>query len=296
MLPEAFAPASIEGSSMIIQDQGDQLILIRQTDHALLAGFFARQWGNELFARPEPFESFCLAVTEHDNGWREWELLPSIDPVTFLPNSFMSVPTEEHIALYQLGLERLVKVDHYAGLLACLHCEQLYDHTRATIPGFSAKYVKSSEMNPVNAFLERLRLQKLRLRVELRSQPEKKLFADDKLLSANAQRLEALDRLSLYFCMAPREDAILEAVPVDNEGSEADWIISPAEAANSFTISPFPFRREPLEFGILARRIPKRRYPDDAELQKTLARAPYSLIKFTLRAADARASSFSASA
>ena len=68
---------------MIIQEQGDQLILIRQTDHAMLSGFFARALGNKLFSRPEPFESFCLAAAEHDNGWNEWELLPQIDPKTF---------------------------------------------------------------------------------------------------------------------------------------------------------------------------------------------------------------------
>jgi hypothetical protein len=28
---------------MIIQDQGDQLVIIRQTDHAVLSGFFARE-------------------------------------------------------------------------------------------------------------------------------------------------------------------------------------------------------------------------------------------------------------
>ncbi|GAC1616277.1 MAG: hypothetical protein PVS2B2_10900 [Candidatus Acidiferrum sp.] len=207
----------------------------------------------------------------------------------------MSIPTEEHIAIYQRGLERLVKADHYAGLLGCLHCEQLYDHTRATIPGYSAKYVKSSDMDPVNAFIERLRLQKLRLKVDLRAESDKKVFAEDKLLAANVQRLEALDRLSLYFCMAPREVAILEAVPVDDEGSEADWIISPGEEAGSFTLSPFPFRRDSLEFGILARCIPKRRYVDAAELQKTLTSAPYFMIKFTLRSEDAGANSFSVS-
>lgn len=279
---------------MIIQDQGAQLVVIRQTDHARLAGFFARQWGNGLFTRPEPFESFCVAAEEHDNGWREWEFLPSVDPATFAPYTFMSIPTEEHIALYQRGLERLVKADLYAGLLGCVHCEQLYDHTHATIPGYSAKYVKASEMKPVNSFIERLRLQKLRLKVDLRGQPDMKPFVDDKLLDANAKRLEALDRLSLYFCMAPREEAIIDAVPVDKEGSDADLIVTPSEASNAFTLSPYPFRRDPLEFGILARYIPKRRYPDDSELQRTLTPAPYSMIKFALRSADAQADSLSA--
>lgn len=280
---------------MIVQDQGAQFVIIRQTDHSLLAGFFARHWGNDLFARPEPFESFCLAAEEHDNGWREWELMPSIDPVTFSPYTFMSIPTEEHIALYQRGLERLIKADYYAGLLACAHCEQLYDHTRATIPGYSAKYVKSSETKAVDSFIERLRLQKLRLKVDLRAQADKKQFIDDKLLDTNAQRLEAVDRLSLYFCMGPREVTILESVPVDNEGSDADLIVSPV-AGNTFTLSPFPFRRDPIEFGIQGRYVPKCRYSSDAELQRALTPASYSLTKFTLRSADAQANSFSATA
>ena len=107
---------------MILQEQGDQFILIRQTDHAMLSGFFARALGNKVFSRPEPFESFCLAAAEHDNGWNEWELLPQIDPKTFTPYNFMSIPTEEHIALYQRGIERVVRADHYAGLLVSMHC------------------------------------------------------------------------------------------------------------------------------------------------------------------------------
>src|SRR5207237_2788018 len=99
--------AACEGSGMILQEQGDQLVLIRQTDHAVLSGFFAREWGNDLFKRPEPFESFRLAVSEHDNGWREWELAPQIDPKTHLPYTFMSLPTEDHMQLYQRGLERI---------------------------------------------------------------------------------------------------------------------------------------------------------------------------------------------
>src|SRR5260370_40944427 len=106
---------------MIVQEQDDQLILILQTDHAVLSGFFAREWGNELFQRPEPFESVRVAAGEHDNGWREWELQPHIDPKTRLPDTFMSLPTEEHIQLHQRGSERLLEPDRYAALHATLH-------------------------------------------------------------------------------------------------------------------------------------------------------------------------------
>ena len=271
---------------MIIQEQGDQLILIRQTDHAVLAGYFARELGNEEFARPEPLESFRLAACEHDNGWSESERAPRIDPVTFLPYSFMSLPTEEHIELYQRGIERVVKADRYAGLLVCLYCSGLYDRTRATMPGFSAKYVKSAEAPIVSDFMQQLRLQQLRLKVDLRGNPATSSYAEDKWLQINSQRLEALDRLSLYFCLGPLEDATIDAVPADYKGSEVDWNLRPEEN-NAVTLEPYPFRRNPLEISILARRIAKHRYADDLDFQKTLARASYFAVKFTLRAGGA---------
>jgi hypothetical protein len=267
---------------LVILQQGDPITVIRQTDHAFLSGFFARELGNDTFSRPEPFSSFCLAAAEHDNGWQEWELAPGADPKTFVPYSFMTVPTEEHIALYQRGIDRIVKVDLYAGLLVTAHCMGLYDRSRATIPGYSAKYVKSQEQHVANDFVQRLRLQQLRLKVDLRKDLTMKEFVDENLIKANAQRLEVLDRLSLYFCMGVAEDASIEGVPVNDQGREADWEVRPA-GQNQFTINPYPFRRDPLEFAILARKIPKRRYADDADLQSVLAAAPFFNIRYTLR-------------
>ena len=275
---------------MIVQDQGDELVLIRQTDHAVLSGFLAREWGNDLFQRPEPFESLQLAATEHDNGWREWELQPQIDPKTRLPYSFMSLPTDAHMELYQRGIERVVKSDRYAGLLVSMHASGLYDRARATIPGFSAKYVKSTEAELVNTFLQGLKLQQLRLKVDLRADSAGKEFVQDKLLEANARRLEALDRLSLYFCMSSTpQDATIEGVPVDDQGSEVDWELRPG-GPNAVSLGPYPFRREPLQVSILARRVPKRLYTGSLDFQKTLARAPYTALNFTLHPGGALSS------
>jgi hypothetical protein len=270
----------------LILQQTDPIILIRQTDHAFLSGFFAREWGNDNFSRPEPFNSCCLAAAEHDNGWQEWELAPGVDPRTFSPYSFMTVPTEEHISLYQRGIDRVVKADLYAGLLVVSHCMALYDRSRATIPGYSSKYVKSQEQHVANDFVQRLRLQQLRLKVDLRNDPATKPFTDEKLIKANIQRLEALDRLSLYFCLGAAEDASIEGVPTNGEGKEVDWEVRPA-GRGQFTLHPYPFRRDPLEFAILARRIPKRRFADDSELHTVLSTASFFNIRFTLRSRSA---------
>ena len=268
---------------MIVQDQGDHLLLIRQTDHAFLTGFLAKEWGNDEFVRPEPFASFCLAAAEHDNGWTEEELQPGIDARTRLPYSFMSIPTREHIELYQRGIERLVKADHYAALLVSMHAAMLYDKARATMPGYSAKYVKSDEAQLATDFVQRLRLQQLRLKVDLRTKTAVKDFVDEKILKANFERLEALDRMSLYFCSAPRENSLIEGVPTDNAGGEADLQLRP-EGPDVVTLTPYPFRRELLELSVLARTIPKRVYADDADLQKTLAGAKFFALKLRLRA------------
>src|SRR6201981_1867387 len=278
---------------MIIQQTNDPMVVIRQTDHAILCGFFARELGNDHFPRPEPFSSFCLAAAEHDNGWQEWEIAPSVDPKSFAPYSFMSVPTGEHVALYQRGIDRVVKTNLYAGLLVATHCMGLYDRAKATMPGYSAKYVKAQEQHHADDFVQRLRLQQLRLKVDLRNDPATKAFTDEKLITANIQRLAVLDRLSLYFCLGADHDTTIEGVPMDDSGDEADWELRSA-GGNEFTLDPYPFRREPLEFALLARRIPRRRYMDDTDLQAVLSAAPFFQLKFMLRPGLGRDRSFAA--
>jgi hypothetical protein len=271
---------------ILVEEKGErdpQLLVIRQTDHAFLAGFFAREWGNERFTKPQPNAPFTLAVAEHDNGWGEWELHPQLDPKTHLPYSFMSIPTATHIALYQKGIERLVKVDHYAGLLASMHATGLYDRARATMPGFSAKYVKVDENHLVNDFVQQLRLQQLRLKVDLRANVATKPFMEDPLVNANVARLEALDRLSLHFCLNPQQDALVDAVPINDQGEDADLELH-AEGANVVAVAPYPFRRDSLSFSIMARRVPKKIYSSDLDFQKTLAAAQFFPMKFTMRA------------
>ena len=54
-----------------------RIILALQIEHSRVAGYFAAHWGNQKFARPEPYSSVVLAATEHDIGGWEWEMKPS---------------------------------------------------------------------------------------------------------------------------------------------------------------------------------------------------------------------------
>jgi len=125
----------------------------------------------------------------------------------------------------------------------------------------------------------------LRLKVDLRADPLMKAYADDHSLQANLQRLEALDRLSLYFCLNSLEDATIDNVPLHTDGETVDWELRPL-GGNGVSLAPYPFRRNPLSVSILARRVPKRLYGDELDFQRTLAAAPYFAVNFTLHAAD----------
>jgi uncharacterized protein DUF3891 len=173
--------------------------------------------------------------------------------------------------------------------LVAMHCQGLYDRTRATIPGYSAKYVKTTEGELVTNFVNNLKMQQLRLKVELRADPARRDLAQDKALEANARRLEALDRLSLYFCMGTPHDTTIDGVPIDGHGSEVEWELR-AHGNNIVSLGPYPFRREPLQISVLTRSVPKRLYVDNLDFQKTLGRAPYVAMKFTLHAGGALSS------
>ena len=67
---------------MIVQRQDSELLLVRQTDHAALSGMLAEHWGDGDFACPEPRAAVLLAAARHDDGWREWELAPKVNPTT----------------------------------------------------------------------------------------------------------------------------------------------------------------------------------------------------------------------
>jgi hypothetical protein len=150
--------------------------------------------------------------------------------------------------------------------------------------------VKTEENQLVQDFVQQLRLQQLRLKVDLRTAAVTKPFMEEPKVKANVARLEALDRLSLHFCLKAEQDAVIDGVPMNSRGEEVDIELH-NEGANVVAIGPYPFRRNPLSFSIMARRVPKRVYASELDFQKVLGAAQYFPLRFTMRAR--RGSAFS---
>ena len=65
---------------MFVWRKGNELWLTPQTDHQEFVGAVAAAWGGGRVLPPLVRRSAVLAARTHDEGWREWELCPEIDP------------------------------------------------------------------------------------------------------------------------------------------------------------------------------------------------------------------------
>src|SRR2546422_8828615 len=85
---------------MITREYDGQLLVVTQPHHAELAGQLAAHWGNGGFHELEPLLPMIRAANEHDNGWREGDNRPTVDPKTGLPYTFATLSYGGHARIY----------------------------------------------------------------------------------------------------------------------------------------------------------------------------------------------------
>jgi hypothetical protein len=260
---------------MILSQKDVSLQVIRQHDHAELAGALARNWGNTRFVRPEPFEPAALAACMHDNGWIEWDNCPRVNPRTQRPYQFTEMPVHEHLTFYERGVQRVVAEDAYAGLLVNMHCVGLYNQRYGIDPSIPMNRHSPEEQAIVQEFRHRLEEQQRKLRESL-SAPEQQVWINYKLL-------QIFDRFSLYLCMRPTQERQLGPAPLDYQGAETELHFRPVDE-QTVVVEPYPFRDSPLPVTVKARYIPASDYASDEEVQHALAEAPEVTLRFRLRA------------
>lgn len=87
---------------MILWPQADGTVIATpQPAHALISGQVCRA----LRDRPEPFEWVALAAAMHDMPWLPWEASPEFDAGTGLPRAFNALRGDEHVPMWERGVE-----------------------------------------------------------------------------------------------------------------------------------------------------------------------------------------------
>jgi hypothetical protein len=250
---------------LILQPDGETVLAIGQASHAWLAGQLARAWGNDRFARPEPFEEVCLGALQHDIGMADWDLRPERHPETGLPVEFFQLDRRTHLALWTAAPQRVLSQSRYAALLVSLHGTGLYERfPPKTDDPEIARAV--AEYRDGQAALQRA------LAAEV--------GAGDEELRRNQALLAAWDGLSLALCQGrlPHDLHTVEGRIVAAYGPE----IGPRHVV---VVDPWPLGSEELEVRVEAQRLDAAGYPDDAALQDALDRAPVLTLRMVLRPA-----------
>ena len=240
---------------MIVCREGDRLRLVTQPDHAAFAADLLA-----LFRLPELVDhrrrpALLRAVRLHDNGWRELDAAPPVDPASGLPHTFLDLPHPLRLEVWERGTLRYVPSDPYVALLATEHALTLFADQRDA-DGWRELLVRLAEQ-----------------RSELVSRCG--LTADE--LAADYRWLDLADRLSLAVCNGWRE-------PCARHGFAGEL------AEDGLALSPFPLAGA-TTFEVPCRWIDARRYAGDGDLAVALAGARWT--SFSLRVVPGSAGSAS---
>jgi hypothetical protein len=267
---------------MIVQQLPETLRITYQIDHADLAGQFTAHWGNATFAQPAPLHAVQIASTRHDDGWRDWDLNPKIDPANGHPIDFMHMDIREHTNFYRKGIASVTATDPYAGLLVNMHGCGLYNSRYGTLDVPGLERYTAQELPIVQAFIAEHEAKQQALKKQLSGAEATQIEAFEQQLWTNYQLLQTWDLLSLHFCLHNLTNAnplTLGPILTDSAEQTTNVQVIPQDR-DTVAISPYPFASSPLTFTLTVRDIPHRHYASDSDLRNTLDAATPQVIRF----------------
>jgi hypothetical protein len=247
---------------VVLRREGDAVVAIGQPSHAWLSGQLARAWGNERFGAVRPWEEVCLAAEQHDIGMAAWDAAPALNPDTGLPYSFVEMPIETHVELWDRAWELVLPQSRYAALLVSMHGEALYRLR-------DLERLPPEEAARIRDYLTGQHALQAGLTADL--------GADREQLRRNQRLLWTWDYLSLALCLGWAPCSTPET---PTAGEPVALRLEPSGGAR-FTLDPWPFGRPAVTVRTEGRRLTGR-FTDEAALHLALARAQGEMLAFEL--------------
>lgn len=169
---------------MICRERKEDWVMIRQHDHGVLAGQFAKAFNSISFRSSKRWEEAIFAVTEHDRGWIDLDDMPFWNDAQKAPYTFIDLPLATKLAFYRRGLDEIESTSLYAALICSLHFENLLNQADLEHPTLT-KYMQHEQKR-------RDHIQLLLGGTELVVEAE---------LTYDLHVLKFCDDLSLYLCL-----------------------------------------------------------------------------------------------
>jgi len=226
-------------------------VLIRQIDHAHLAGQLAEVWGGGGFSPLEPADELLWAIYHHDDGWAEWDRDPGTNPSTGVPRQFMEMEPPETLAIWTKSIDAAAARGPLEGYLVAGHFCRL--GRRGT-----AGKEHDPVWQPFVAFLDDYE-QRARNWLD-RWRADFPAIRTEALAEQALNQLQFFDTFSLWFCCAESTDREIAETPAG-----IDLAITPRSTFN-IHLAPWPLRVPGLELSTPGRLLAAGHYASRAEL------------------------------
>lgn len=246
---------------------GSSLVIL-QEDHADVAAQFAAHWGNEQFARLDPYRTMVFGTIYHDSGHREMEADLPIDVEKGLPYALGRTP---------VGIRKrdadvtnchwISSRDPYASLVVSIHHTGLRKRRYDTVRRRDGRGRAPDEAPlGIDAAFEDLGDWQRKLAEELGLG---NLKARDAFWH-NYRCLQVFDLLSLYFCWDGYDgdrlkEVTIEQVPLKYGSDPVVDVQLVPTGQDSVRMSPYPFDVAPLPISVMTR--PMSPLVDQAEVE-----------------------------
>jgi hypothetical protein len=252
---------------MIVRElTGNRVLLLGQEDHADVSAQFAAHWGNEQFARLQPYDTMVFGTIYHDSQFRPVEAALAIHPERGRPYGHRELgASPERWEALRANLAWLRERDPYAGLVVSMHHTGLAQGRYGTIKsgrsGGAGRPMRpdvQSEVEQLEA-AQREQMQALGLTEG----------AGQEVLWTNYRYLQVFDLLSLYFCCDGYRDGELQEetitpVPLGYGGEDEVELQLIPLGGDRVRVTPYPFDVSPLRIGVAGRTMqPRPGAPDD---------------------------------
>lgn len=267
---------------MVLPYDHDSLLLVLQTDHSRVAGLLAAHWGNAEFALLTPYDSMVLAAQEHDGGWWEWEIKPTLAP-DGRPLDYQGggkILGEVWLDCYRHGIQRVAEQDAYAAYLVSMHGEGLLSRGLGLKPSMPDRSADPG----VPRFIQEQRA--------FRDQTLPHLRSSEDALWLNFKYLEVLDQMAQFICnrypfnSAARTNGpsnTLSGLPVPIRPGAPDTTLTiDVQDETRAIVHPYPFDVDPLPITFPARLVPNRTYATQADFLAHYYRAETVTVTYTL--------------
>jgi len=279
---------------MVCPYNESHVLLILQIDHSRIAGLLAAHWGNAEFAKPSPYASMVLAAQEHDSGWWDWEIKPTVNHEGYPSDYIGSI---KHLGqgvwlnLYRHGIERLAAQDSYAAYQVSMHGEGLLTRGMGLLPSMP-DYTGDAAVQEFIAEQKKLRAGLL---ADLRKEASLQEATGDLQLWTNFKLMEVFDQFAQFVCnrypfnSQARKNGptnTLANVPVPVSPGKPDVTLTvDVQNESDAVVRPFPFDVSPLNLSFEGRLVPNRRYSNQEDFLSDFYKAQRIGINYKLRAA-----------